>query len=119
MTTARTTAPHALKNAAGYYTSLAKEIRNAAVAAAFAAATAPLCQAAAPPEPARDDKGRCVECGGPGVLKDGSYCTCMMGRDLRDLERRTAQSETTKKKPPVTAGGEEEKTNVIDIKSRQ
>ena len=51
--TARTTAPSALKNPGGYYVGLAKELRNAAVAAAFAAATAPLCQAAAPPEPAR------------------------------------------------------------------
>ena len=116
--TARTTAPSALKNPGGYYVGLAKELRNAAVAAAFDAATTPLRQAAAPPEPPRDDKGRCIDCGGPGVLKDGSYCTCQMGRDLKDLERRTAQSETTKKKPPVAAGGEE-KPNVVSIKSRR
>jgi hypothetical protein len=43
---------------------------------------------AAPPEPPRNDKGRCAPCNGVGKLADGTYCTCHMGRDLERVERR-------------------------------
>jgi hypothetical protein len=41
----------------------------------------------------RDAQGKCVKCGGLGVLKDQSYCDCQMGRDLR-VAKRKAKSET-------------------------
>ena len=36
----------------------------------------------------RDVRGVCVSCGGPGKLADGTYCSCIMGRDLEKLARR-------------------------------
>jgi hypothetical protein len=39
------------------------------------------------PEPERDQRGLCAKCGGPGVLADGAFCECSMGRDLERLAR--------------------------------
>ena len=99
----RTTAPAGVRNPYGYYTQLAKELRHAAVAASLSAAFDPLRSAsAAPPEPPRNDKGRCAPCNGLGRMPDGAFCTCTMGRDLEAQARR----EVTKK-PPGAAGGKE------------
>jgi hypothetical protein len=100
---ANTTAPDALLNPIGHYVQLAKALRHAALAAAHNYADDVLrrAAAAAPPEPERDSRGLCVRCHGPGVLADGTYCSCAMGRDLEGLARRdTAQPP---KKAPTEA----------------
>jgi hypothetical protein len=83
-----TTAPHALHNPYGHYVALAKQLRAATVAAGLSAAFDPLHGVAPVPEPPRDERGLCKACGGPGVLKDGTYCTCALGRDLAQMKRR-------------------------------
>jgi hypothetical protein len=88
----RTTAPAVIANPNGYYTDLAKDLRKAAVSAARHSAHEPLRRAAetALPEPERDHRGLCKACGGPGLLADGAFCSCPIGRDLEKLGRRTS-----------------------------
>jgi hypothetical protein len=102
-----TTAPAAIHNPNGYYTSLAKQLRHTTVAAGLSAAFDPLRApaAAAVPEPERDQRGLCVKCGGPGVLKDGTFCTCAMGRDLEGLARRD-KVQAAKKGPATESKGQ-------------
>jgi hypothetical protein len=52
--------------------------------------------ATAPPEPERDNKGRCAKCKGSGKVDDGEFCGCAMGRDMAMIERKSARPE---KKP--------------------
>jgi hypothetical protein len=108
-----TTAPDAIRNPCGYYVGLAKELRSSAVAAVLDGAYAPLRNGeAAPPEPPRDEHGRCAACRGVGKLlfsgsekstPDGAYCTCRLGRDLAKLARRDAEAA----KKPLTPNSEE------------
>jgi hypothetical protein len=35
----------------------------------------------------RDDKGRCVSCGGLGKQKDNKFCACPIGRAMAEHER--------------------------------
>jgi hypothetical protein len=93
-----TTAPKAIHNPHGFYTQLAKQLRHATVAAGLTGAFDPLRAATAPPEPPRDERGLCKACGGPGVLKDGAFCTCPMGRGLEQLARRD-KAQAAKKGP--------------------
>ena len=82
-----------LNNPAGYYVSLAKALRQQVIAAAHAMAIPPEQPEVA--EPPRNEKGRCALCGGPGILADGSYCACPLGRDLAALARRPVKSESS------------------------
>jgi hypothetical protein len=112
----RTTAPQKLTNPNGHYVALAKELVEAAPPAGpFLQQLIDRAAANAPPEPERDERGRCKLCSGPGRLADGAFCTCAIGRDLERLERRAAQAQVTKKTPAAT--GAKGNPNVVNIKS--
>ena len=107
----RTTAPQRLQNPAGFYRNLARKLakkRNRAVLETMFAITAPVDDVKETP--------RCHRCGGGGMVLEhiegqrprqtDQYCDCQMGRDIKDIERRKADTKKvpTAKMPPELAG---------------
>lgn len=81
-----------LRSPNGYYVHLAKQFAKETRQQAAAALQSRIPYAEPPPEPPRDEKGRCSKCGGSGRLAE-NFCQCQLGRDLAALERRKPKSE--------------------------
>ncbi len=76
--------PNAWSNPAGFMTDFARKIHSKTPGGNSAPALLRI-------DPSVKETARCKECGGLGI-KNGEYCNCQLGRDLKRVEQRRAQA---------------------------